>query len=139
MKLALQIPWGPGSSPTSIGNNPVTRTTLMDPSAVDPYTGATGPAFTLGSILTQFANVAIYVGAFLMFFWAAWGVFDYIRAEGNKEALAKARKRIQWAIAGFIVLLLAFYISDFVKDSLLLNPDGSIIRPTQKLQNLTAP
>lgn len=54
-----------------------------------------------------------------MFIWAAWGVFDYIRAEGNKEALAKARKRIQWAIVGFIILLFAFMISEFIQNSVL--------------------
>lgn len=74
---------------------------------------------TLGQVLTTFGQVALYVGAFLMFFWAAWGVFDYIRAEGNKEALAKARKRIQWAIAGFIILLFAFFISDYLQPLLV--------------------
>lgn len=72
----------------------------------------------VGEVITQFGEVAIFVGGFLMFFWACWGVFDYIRAEGNKEALAKARKRIQWAIIGFIILLIAFFASEFVQEFL---------------------
>jgi hypothetical protein len=75
---------------------------------------------TLGSAVTTFGEVAIYIGGFLMFMWAAWGVFDYLRAEGNKEALTKARKRIQWAIVGFIILLLSFFLSDYLRTT--LNP-----------------
>ena len=81
----------------------------------------------MGSIITAFGQVALYAGGFLMFFWAAWGVFDYIRAEGNKEALAKARKRIQWAIVGFIILILSFFLSDFVRDYL----DPELPAPTE--------
>jgi hypothetical protein len=105
-KLALSLPWQGGNQIINPGFTP-------NP-AFDPR-GA-----TLGSVITTFGQLALYVGGFLMFFWAAWGVFDYIRAEGNKEALAKARKRIQWAIVGFIILLLSFFLSDFVKT--VLNP-----------------
>src|SRR3990167_9483871 len=81
-----------------------------------------GSTTSLGDILTKFGEVALYVGGFMMFFWMAWGVFDYIRAEGNKEALAKARKRIQWAIAGFVILLMAFFMSDVVQQYLYAQP-----------------
>ena len=77
---------------------------------------------TLGSAITVFGRVGLFAGGFLMVFWAAWGVFDYIRAEGNKEALAKARKRIQWAIAGFIILIISFFLSDYVRTILAPQP-----------------
>lgn len=99
MRLALEI-----ENIGRIGNNPATR---FDPGSTD-----------IGKVITDFGQVAIFVGGFLMFFWAAWGVYDYIRAEGNKEALVKARKRIQWAITGFIILLLAFFMSGFVQEFL---------------------
>ncbi len=105
MKLALSLPWSGTPIPIAPGYTP-------KPS-VDPSTA------TLGTVLTSFGEVALYVGGFLMFFWAVWGVFDYLLAEGNKEGLAKARKKIQWAIVGFIILLLAFFISNFVKDILI--------------------
>lgn len=108
MRLSLVLPWADG--PTRINNATMDSSKFTDP--------ATGQV-TLGYVITRFGEVALYAGAFLMFFWAAWGVFDYIRAEGNKEALAKARKRIQWAIAGFIILLMAFFIGDFVKNTVV--------------------
>src|SRR3989344_1459 len=105
MKLALQIPWGTNSAPEPINYNPV-DVAKFAPSSQD---------LTLSAVINQFGNVAIYIGGFLMFIWAVWGVFDYIRGEGNKEALAKARKRIQWAIAGFIILLLSFFLSSAIE------------------------
>lgn len=104
MKLALSLPWQGGNQIINPGYTPKPA---FDPRGAD-----------LGSVITAFGEVAIYVGGFLMFFWAAWGVYDYIRAEGNKEALAKARKRIQWAIVGFIILLIAFFIGDVVEQLL---------------------
>lgn len=105
-KLALSLPWS-GSNIT------------IDP-GYTPKTGFTSGA-TLGDVITRFAEVALYVGAFLMFFWALWGVFDYLKAEGNKEALAKARKKILWAIAGFVILVLAFFVSDTLQT--ILKPE----------------
>lgn len=86
----------------------------------NPATNFPTRSTDLGVIITSFGEVALYVGGFLMFFWAIWGVFDYLRAEGNKEALAKARKKIQWAIAGFIILIMSFFLSDVVKT--IINP-----------------
>ena len=77
----------------------------------------------IGDLLTSFGEVAILIGGFLMFFWATWGVFDYLRAEGNKEALAKARKRIQWAIIGFIILIMTFFLSNTIRG--ILNPQDT--------------
>lgn len=110
MKLSLAIPGFDGT----IQNNPATNFPT--------------DSTTLGTVLTSFGEVALYAGGFLMFFWAAWGVFDYIRAEGNKEALAKARKRIQWAIVGFIILLFSFFISKFIQTEVL---------PVQSVRDLT--
>ena len=106
-------------------------------------TGRVNPGYTpnpefnpvatdIGQFITAFGNVALYAGGFLMFFWAAWGVFDYLKAEGNKEALAKARKKIQWAIIGFMILIAAFSISSFAET--ILQPNQNV-----KLQTITKP
>jgi len=71
---------------------------------------------TLGEILTQFISLALYVAGFMMIFWFAWGVYEYILARGNKEGLAKARNRIWWALMGFIILISAVFISDYIRN-----------------------
>lgn len=106
-KLALNLPGFPGD----IQNSPVTKF---------PADKST----TLATVINQFSEVALYVGAFMMFFWALWGVFDYLKAEGNKEALAKARKKIQWAIVGFIILIVAFFVSDTLYKIISPYPSG---------------
>lgn len=109
MKLALTLPWSDS-----------TGTIVFDPQSNPVNNKFPSGYFHLADIINAFGEVALYVGGFLMFFWAIWGVFDYLRAEGNKEALAKARKRIQWAIAGFIILIMSFFLSDVVKT--IINP-----------------
>lgn len=116
MKVALEIPWGANSIPTSVGFNAANK---------NFPTSST----TLGSFITELSTVAIYIGAFLMFFWAIWGVFDYLRAEGNKEALAKARKKIIWAISGFVILIMAFFVSSYLQA--VLNPGIPVLKPLQ--------
>jgi hypothetical protein len=118
MKLTLKLPWEGRSLPIDPAYIPTQKA---------PFTNNN---FTLADALTTFSQIAIYAGGFLMFFWAVWGVFDYIRAEGNKEALAKARKRIQWAIAGFIILLISFFISNLAQSTLLGRSAGSVSTPT---------
>jgi len=108
-KLALNLPWTNNSNIN------------IHPSANPALTFPADRTFELASVVNSFADVAIYIGATLMFFWMAWGVFDYIRAEGNKEALAKARKRIQWAVVGFIILLTSFFMSEFISDAFFAN------------------
>lgn len=115
MKLALSLPWQGG--PSEI-NNPTINPTL--------FTDQTTGQVTVGAAVSRLLEVGLYVGGTLMFFWAIWGVFDYIRAEGNKEGLAKARKKIQWAIVGFIILLLSFFISEFISG--ILVPGGGLNR-----------
>lgn len=114
-KLALSIP-GYGQ----IANTP------MDTSK---FVGAGGQG-TIANTITVFAEPALLIGAFLMFFWAAWGVFDYIKAEGNKDALSKARRKIQWAIAGFFILVLAFFLSDTIRG--ILQPQAVDLTPLTK-------
>jgi hypothetical protein len=111
-KLALTFPWSDAA-----------RETVINPANIPTNNEFPADQFQLAKAINSFGEVAIFVGAFLMFFWAAWGVFDYIRAEGNKEALAKARKRIQWAIAGFVILILAFFMSNLVKYILFRGQD----------------
>ncbi len=120
MKLALELPWN-AAERVRVGNTGLDATRFADSDG----------NVTLGSTATRFGEVALYAGAVLMFLWALWGVFDYIKAEGNKESLAKARKKIEWAVVGFIILIAAFFVGDVLE---------SIIQPvTPPLTKVTDP
>lgn len=93
MKLAITLP---GFSPIP---NPV-------PSLKPEFTN-------VASLISGLLTIALYIGAFLAFYYLVWGTYQYILARGDKEALAKARARITWAIVGFIVVISAFLIATY--------------------------
>ncbi len=80
----------------------------------------------LATVVSQFLTLGIYLAGVLMLFWGFWGVFQYIFAGGNKERLTAARKRIVFAIFGFIMVALAFLIQKFVMGIYPVNPNLNV-------------
>ncbi|MBI2021476.1 fibronectin type III domain-containing protein [Candidatus Daviesbacteria bacterium] len=99
-------------------------------SSSDEFNNATGKFKSLPGMISMLANVAIYVSGFLTLYWLLWGVFAYIAAGGDKERLAKARSRIQWAIIGFLVVIISFAVSQYAE---------SIYTRTTKLTPVSTP
>ncbi len=77
---------------------------------------------TLGGIASVALNLIFYIAGLLLAIWLVWGVMQYIFAGGNKEALAKARSRITYALVGFIIVVMSFTISQYIKAALTFNP-----------------
>lgn len=73
---------------------------------------------SIGYLVSQFLQIALYIGGAVMVFWLGWGVFQYIFSGGSKERLAFARKRMIFALVGFMILLIAFAIQQYVKQSI---------------------
>lgn len=70
----------------------------------------------LAGLVSSALSVALSIVSVLMFVWLAWGIFQYIFAGGNKEALKKAQGRITWALVGFVITIMAYAISGFIQD-----------------------
>lgn len=85
----------------------------------------------LGSFLSGLFNVVFYIAGFLVLFWLVWGIFQYIFAGGNKDALGKAQARITWAIVGFLILTISFAFSQYAQ--------GLFEPKLPNLTNLTIP
>jgi hypothetical protein len=100
------------------GNPQVVPTPPSDPANPTTF----GQYKDLGSLLSNGLNVAFTIAGFLMLIWLAWGVMHYIFAGGNKQSLDHAKKRITWSIAGFIIIVLAFMISQYTQT--IFNPNG---------------
>ncbi len=96
-KLALNLP--------QFGNVPNTGV------HIEPGYGVQSP--TLTGLIGGFLNLAFAVALIIVFIYFAWGAFEYIVAEGQKEALGKARERIRWALVGFMLLVLAFLVGNW--------------------------
>jgi hypothetical protein len=73
-----------------------------------------GPAQTsLGYVISQFLNLTFTLALVLTFIWFVWGAYEYMVAQGQKEALANARNRIKWSVIGFVVLIMAFLVGNY--------------------------
>lgn len=91
------------------------QVTLPDGTKINNPPGFRQDYASIGDVLSSGFEVVIYVAGFLMVIWMFWGVFQYIFAGGAKEQLAKARARITYAIIGFVLVVMAFSISQFVE------------------------
>lgn len=91
----------------------------------------TFPTATLGEILSKLFIVILFVASALMFYWMIWGVFHYIFAGGDKEGLGKAKKRITWAIVGFIIIVLSFALQQYLQTFLMPQLPGGVTTITQ--------
>lgn len=116
-KLALQLP--------GFGKN-----LQISPDAIAPQFQA-DKFDTLPELVSQVINLAFIAAGFVLFVFVFIGAFRYLTAGDNKENVAKARARITWAILGFLFLIIAFAISQYVKS----------IFPIQNvnIQNITIP
>jgi hypothetical protein len=97
-EIALTIPW-PSSSPIA---NPVVNEGLKNAD--------------LGYLLSRSIEYAFYIAGFAMFIWALWGIFQFTISGGNKEEMAKARGRITWAVVGFLIIIVSFAVSGYLRD-----------------------
>ena len=69
---------------------------------------------SLGEATDKLVNPVFSIAASLVTLYFVFGAFDYARSGGDKEAVAKARKKITHAIIGFILLMFAFLILQFI-------------------------
>lgn len=75
-------------------------------------TGADGINRILSNVIILFFSAAT-VSFVIMFL---WGAVQIILSQGDKEALAKARGKITWAIIGVFLLALSFFIFEVLQD-----------------------
>ena len=75
---------------------------------------AGGEFDNLGSALTQLVNPGFSIAASLVVIYFLWGAFKYLQAGENKEEVSAAKQMISHAIVGFIILMFAFLILQFL-------------------------
>lgn len=67
----------------------------------------------LASVISPLLAIAIFIAAFLTFYYLIWGAWAYIFAAGDKENLAKARERIKWALIGLLFTIMAYTTASY--------------------------
>lgn len=73
-----------------------------------------GDIKSLGEATSRLVVPAFEVTAAIVIIYFLIGAFFYLKAGGDKEQLERARSMINHAIVGFIILMFAFFILDFI-------------------------
>lgn len=73
---------------------------------------------SFGELTNNLVTPIFSVAAALIVIYFLWGAFKYLQSGGNKEEVAGARGMITHAIIGFIILIFAFLILQFLLWSL---------------------
>lgn len=73
-----------------------------------------GDITSLGQGTTQLIEPFFSIAAVLVIIYFLLGAFKYLKAGANKEDIAEAKQMIQHAIIGFGILMLSFFILQFL-------------------------
>lgn len=99
----------------------------MNPCPTPPYPSGVsikdcfgfGPSFSsFGDIISKLVPTIFSVAAAAVVIYFLWGAFNWLKSGGNKEEIAGARNMITHAVIGFIILMFAFIILQFLLSSL---------------------
>lgn len=80
---------------------------------------APGEVFTFQCLEGIFANIlgiAVRLAGLAVFVMLLVGGFKYLTSGGDPEAKKKASDTLTWAIVGFVVLLLGWFILRFISE-----------------------
>ncbi len=83
--------------------------TITPPAPIAGIEGVTGED-KITTLLSRIVLLIYIVSAIVFVFMLLFSAFQWIISGGEKEAVASARNRMQWAIIGIVVLALVFVI-----------------------------
>ena len=69
---------------------------------------------SLGEGTNRIVGPAFQIAAVLVIMYFLMGAFKFLRAGGNKEEAEAGRQMINHAVIGFIILMFAFFILQFL-------------------------
>lgn len=84
---------------------------------VEPPLGLGGLEF--GDIITFLINIAFVIAAILALVYLIWGGINWITSSGDSEAVGNARNKIIAAIIGLVVVILSYFVLNFVLSDIL--------------------
>lgn len=73
---------------------------------------------SLGDITSKLVIPVFSIITFVVTWYFLWGAWDWLISEGDKQKVADARNKITQAIVGFLILILSFFLLQFVLDTL---------------------
>ncbi len=77
-----------------------------------------GKITSLGEGTTKLVPAMFSIAAVLVIIYFLFGAFKYLKAGGSKEEIEAARNMIVHAVFGFLILMLAFLVLQFLLSSI---------------------
>lgn len=81
-------------------------------SGVNPILGR--PIESLGDIITAFLPLLFVLAGLILFIMFIWGGFDLLTSGGDPKKAESAKGKITNAIIGFIIVFIAFWLSQIL-------------------------
>lgn len=69
----------------------------------------------INSLLNNIVGLFFAAGGLAFIVMFVWGAVQMILSGGDKEAVAKARARITWAVIGLVLLSLSYFIFQLIE------------------------
>lgn len=97
-----------------------------------------GPIPNIGpsGLISFVINAFFAIGILAALIYLLWGGLNWILSGGDKEKIGAARARIIAAIVGLVMIVLAYFILDFVLKLLGMCGINNLVLPTLGGQNL---
>ena len=90
--------------------------TISPPPQLQGMGTITSGASGINLILDNVVKLFFAAGALAFVIMFIWGAVQMILSAGDKEAIAKARGKITWAIIGVFLLSLSYFIFEVIQD-----------------------
>ena len=87
-----------------------------------------GDITSLGQATSKLVMPIFSVITAMVILYFLWGAWNYLQSRGDKEEVEKAQQMIIHAIIGFMILMFAFMILQFLLSSLFKVTDFQIIK-----------
>lgn len=87
-----------------------------------------GGITSFGKVTSDLVSPVFSIATALVVIYFLWGAFKFLISGSNKEEVAEARQMITHAIIGFIILIFAFFILQFLLGGLFKITDYQIIK-----------
>lgn len=81
---------------------------------INQYTFAPARVVSIGSILNVFIPLVLIGAALLCLGMLFFGGVRWLTAGGSKEQVEQSQQTITWAIAGFVVIALSFFLTKLI-------------------------
>jgi hypothetical protein len=82
---------------------------------VTPQIDLSNPDLTPGEIISKILPYIFTIAGIILFVFLIWGGFELLASGGNPERTKKAQGKITSALIGFLIIFLAYWITQLLE------------------------